>query len=158
MGNHHISPDLKECALSLWDRGWAELDICEALGISHSSLFHWRSIFNEFGSPQHPPSPLRGQTRVIMRAVINAIHLLYMNDPDMYLDEIQWWLAVHHDIAISLPALHQNLSEAGLTCKILTKIAQECDQQHRDEWRETITGNFGQTGSEFVFVDETSKN
>ena len=159
MVNRSISNDLKGCALSLYEKGWDESDICEALGVSRSSIYRWRAIFAEFGSVQKPASPLRGRTRVITRAVLDAIHLIYKDDPDTYLDEMQWWLAIHHDIAISIPALHRNLVEAGLTRKLLHKIARERDEAARDEWRNDIRQNFDAgTGDEFVFVDETSKN
>jgi transposase len=159
MVNRRISNDLKECALSLWEKGWDELDICEALGVSRASIYRWRAIFAEFGSIQKPPSPLRGRTRIITRAVLDAIHLIYKEDPDTYLDKMQWWLAVHHDIAISIPALHRNLVEAGLTRKLLHKIARERDEVAREEWRHDIRQSFEEgTGDEFVFVDETSKN
>jgi len=139
--------------------GWDELDICEALAVSRSSLHRWRNIFDEFGSVVKPPSPLRGRTRLISRAVLTSIHLIYKDDPDTYLDEIQWWLAIHHDIAISIPALHRNLTEAGLTRKLLTKLARERDEQGRQEWKDSIQNEFPNgTGSEFIFVDETSKN
>jgi hypothetical protein len=49
---------------------------------------------------------------LIRRAVLTAVYDLYD------LDELQWWLAIHHNIAILIPGLHKNLEEAGLTHKL----------------------------------------
>jgi len=158
MVNRRISNDIKEVGLSLWERGWEVLDICEALYVSRSSLYRWRGIFEEHGAVIRPPSPLKGRTRIITRAVLEAIRIVYKSDPDIYLDELQYWLAIHHDIAITVPALHQNLEDAGLTHKILHKIAAERDEVLRTEWKTNIVQNFSGTGDEFVFADEISKN
>jgi hypothetical protein len=59
--------------------------------------------------------------------VLTAVKELYENHPDTYIDELQWFLAVHHDIPISITALQENLEKAGLTRKLLHKIACERD-------------------------------
>ena len=41
MVNQRISSDLKECALTLWDRGWDYKDISDAFFVSVNSLYHW---------------------------------------------------------------------------------------------------------------------
>jgi hypothetical protein len=38
---------------------------------------------------------------IIMRAVLMAVYNIYQNNPDIYLGELVFWLAIHHDIAIS---------------------------------------------------------
>lgn len=152
-----ISTDLKECALRLWDTGWAEADICELFMVSRASLHRWRALFEEFGTVSHP-QPLRGRPRTIARAVLTAVHVLLHVHPDSYLDELVWWLAIHHDIAISRSALYKTLTQAGLTHKLLQKIASERNEGIREEWRAMVDGEFLGTGDEFVFVDETSKN
>jgi len=158
MGNRKISRDLKECALRLWELGWEELDILQGLAVSRSSLYRWRAIFEEYNDINRPPSPLRGRTRIISRAVLTAVHDIYRNDPDIYLDELVFWLAVHHDIAISKSALQKNLEEAGLTRKLLHKIAQERDEQVRQEYWDVINGELGGNSDLLVMADETSKN
>jgi transposase len=158
MVNHRISGDIKEVGLDLWEKGWDILDICKALYISCSSLYCWQKIFDKFGAVTRPPSPLWGRTRIISHAMLDAIHIIYKSNPEIYLDELQFWLTIHHDIAISVPALQQNLEDAGLTCKILHKIAAERDEVPHAEWRENITQNFSGTGDEFVFADKISKN
>lgn len=158
MTYRHISPDLKDCAPCLWNSSWDLEDVCFALGISQRSLFRWQQIFKEHGSVMRPPSPLIGRQRVITRAVLTAIYEIYSEDSDLYLDELCTLLAVQHDIIVIKATLSRNLLEAGLTRKVLHKLAVERDEELRREWREMIRDDFRGDGSEFVFVDETSKN
>lgn len=60
---------------------------------------------------------------------MQACHEIYTLNPETYLDELQWFLAIEHDIAISIPTLHLNLQKAGLTRKLLLKIASELGYQ-----------------------------
>jgi hypothetical protein len=86
------------------------------------------------------------------------VHNIYQNDPDIYLDELVFWLAVHHDITISKSALQKNLEEAGLTQKLLHKIARERDEQVWQEYWDVINGELGGNSDLLVMADETSKN
>ena len=151
---------MKKCALDLWDRGWTVEDICDTLQVSRASLYRWDAIYEEHGDVIRPPSPLIGRTRVIARAVLTAIHALYEREPDLYLDELCTFLAVEHNLIVSKSTLSHNLAQAGLTYKILHKIAIERDEQLRDEWKESLRDRtkFQGDRSEFVCVDETSKN
>lgn len=89
-----------------------------------------------------------------------AIHALYEHEPDLYLDKLCTFLAVEHNLIVSKSTLSCNLTQAGLTYKILHKIAIERDKQLRDEWKESLGDQtkFQGDGSKFVCVDETSKN
>lgn len=158
MVNRRISADLKECALKLWEAGWHLSDICYALSVSPASFYRWKLIFEEFGTITKPTSPLVGRPRFITLAALTAVKELYENHPDTYLDELQWFLAVHHDIPISIPTLQQNLEKAGLTRKLLHKIACERDVQARTNFLHAIQTEFSGTGTEFVVIDESSKN
>ncbi|KAJ7310928.1 hypothetical protein DFH08DRAFT_718376, partial [Mycena albidolilacea] len=118
---------IKECALRLWELGWDKSAIYSTLFVSQASLYQWAKIFEEFGSIT-PPSPLiKGRPRIIGLAALTAVKEIYTCHADMYLDKLQWWLAIHHNIVISTPALHETLEWAGLTRKLLHKIANEHD-------------------------------
>lgn len=104
------------------------------------------------------PSPLIGRTRIIAQATLTAIHTLYKQESDLYLNELVTFLAIEHSIIVSTSTLSQNLLEAGLTHKILHKLASECDEILWAELKQSIHENFIGNGSEFVCVDETSKN
>jgi hypothetical protein len=137
MVNRRISPDLKECTLQLWDAGWdgriyVLLSWCLVLVYftGEPSLTLWHG--------QQTPSPLKGQTRIITRAILTAVHQLYETTSDLYLDELIWWLALYHDIVISHSGLQQNLQQAGLTRKLLQKLALKRDAALRLEWKEFV--------------------
>ena len=158
MVNCRISPDLKECALHLWELGWDLKLIFDSLCVSRASMYCWRNLFAEFQADSHPQSGLVGRRCILVRAVITAIKEVYNNEADAYLDELVWWLAIHYDIAISRIALHKNLQEAGLTWKLLHKISWERDEEAQHEFMEVIHDHSTGQGEEFVFVDEMSKN
>ncbi|KAJ7716063.1 hypothetical protein B0H16DRAFT_1252663, partial [Mycena metata] len=134
-----ISRNLKDAALRLWDLGWEEDEIMRGLVVSRSSLYHWKKIFQEYGSTTRPASPLVGRPRTITRAVLTACYAIYQKEPDLYLDELRWHLAIHHDIVISISALQKNLQDVGLTRKLLHKIARERDIQQRDDYWDRAT-------------------
>ncbi|KIK73997.1 hypothetical protein PAXRUDRAFT_176939, partial [Paxillus rubicundulus Ve08.2h10] len=75
---------------------------------------------------------------------------LYAQDSNLYLDEVCIWLAIEHNITIIPSALLCNLKAAGLTQKMLQKLASECNEVH--------CADFIGDSSESVVVDETSKN
>ncbi len=160
MPYRYISPDLKECALHLWELGWTKELIVESLTISQASLYRWNDIFLEYGTVARPPESYnpRGWQRILTRSILTAIKDVYRPEADTYLDELCWWLAVEHDIVISTSALQENLQDAGLTRKLLHKIAHEQDEALQMEFRATVRDNSAGDGEEFVFLDEMSKN
>jgi transposase len=122
-----ISCDLKDAALGLWDLGWEEDEIMCGLIVSRSSLYRWKKLFEESGSTTRPPSPLVGRPRTITRAVLTTCYNIYKKQPDLYLDELRWHLAIHHNVVISISALQKNLEDVCLTSKLLHKIVRERD-------------------------------
>jgi hypothetical protein len=137
-----ISRDLKDAALRLWDLGWEEEDIIAGLVVSCASLYCWKKLFEELGNTVCLPSPLVSRPRVITRTVLTCYNI-YQKDPDIYLDELCFWLAIHHDIVITVAGLQQNLAAVGLDRKILYTIACKHDQQQRqDHWATTDTYAF----------------
>ena len=153
-----ISSDMKDCALCLWELGWSGEDVCSTLCVSQASLYRWAALFEEFSSTAAPPPPIRGRPRIIGLVAMNTIRELYARNSTVYLDKLQWHLAIFHDIAISTSALQETLERAGLTRKVLHKIAIERDEVRRAEFLHNIQHGFSGTGDEFVVVDESSKN
>ena len=58
MGNHRISPQVKELALELWIKGFSRSDVCEIFQVSAWSLYCWHKLSDNFNSVTPPPSPL----------------------------------------------------------------------------------------------------
>jgi len=160
MVNRRISPQVKELALEMWMKGFSRSDVCQIFQVSPRSLYRWRTLFDELDSVTPPPSPLLGRPCIIGLAAMTAVRRLYEKHPYTYLDELQWFLAVHHDTVVSISSLQENLEKAGLTRKLLHKIAIERDEELRARFRADIWDlrNFSGTGMEFVTVDESSKD
>lgn len=128
------------------------------LGVSRASIYRWAELLETFGSVTPPPPPIRGRPRIIGIAVMTVIKDIYACNCDDYLDKLCWHLAIFHNIAISKSAFQATLVRAGLTQKILHKIASERDKMHHAEFLHSTRTNFSGTGNEFVFIDESSKN
>jgi hypothetical protein len=73
--------------------------------------------------------------------------------PELFLDEIQEWLAVAHDTG---SALHSIIHDCGLTYKVFQRAAAERDDDWREEWMEDM--RMCHIGRQLVMVDETSKD
>ncbi|OJA18644.1 hypothetical protein AZE42_12330 [Rhizopogon vesiculosus] len=74
---------------------------------------------------------------------------------DLFLDEVCTWLAFQHNITINPSILSRNLTQTGLTQKVL---ASERDEARREDFKASLRNDFVGDGSEFVILDETSKN
>lgn len=159
MGNRKISQDFKECALHLFNSGWDPHDIKSVLLVSVPSIYQWLENFRTHGTVVRPRLAPKGPDRIITQAVLTAVQTLHVAESDLYLDELVVWLAAEHDIMISVSGLHLALKNAGLTRKLLHKIAIERDEELQAQWRDMQAGDdFLHDGSQFVCVDETSKN
>ena len=93
-----------------------------------------------------------------MCALLTACQGLFAQDSDLYIDKIITWLALVHNIEISPTTLRCNLEEAGLTWKMLHKLAAKRDEQCCEDWKDLIVQEFLPDSSQLVFVDKTSKN
>jgi transposase len=151
-----ISPDIKERALWLWDNGYVKEDICTILGVSVSSLNRWRDNLENYNSVVPPPNPRQGRLRILKPDMTHDLYTLLEEAPELYLDEIQEWLAAAHNIGISVSALHENLVDAGITYKLLRKAAAERDEDARQHFRDHAKNHW--TANQLVFVDESSKD
>jgi hypothetical protein len=84
------------------------------------------------------------------------LYTLLQEAPEMYLSEIQDWIALAFEVHISRAALHQNICNAGITFKLLRRAAAERDEDLRQEWKLEVNAHF--MASQMVFIDETSKD
>jgi hypothetical protein len=98
---------------------------------------------------QCPPRILNGD-------MTHDLYTLLEEAPEMYLSEIQDWIALTYEVHISRAALHQNIRNTGITFKLLRRAAAERDEDFRQEWKQDINEHF--TASQMIFIDETSKD
>lgn len=152
----HISKDLKERALWLIAHGYAPEDICDIFDISQRSITRWKQNDRLYGSVIPPPNPMQSRPRILNGDMTHDLYTLLEEAPEMYLSEIQDWVALTYEVQISRTALHMNIRDAGITFKLLHKAAAERDEDLRQEWMQDVNTHF--VASQMVFVDETSKD
>jgi hypothetical protein len=95
--------DIKNRALFLFENGYIPEDICELLGISERSFRRWKRNQLEFGSVILVPhtDPLdQGRPRILNADMTHDLITLSGEVPYMFLDEIQDWFAIVHDVKI----------------------------------------------------------
>jgi transposase len=152
----NISKDLKERALWLISHEYAPEDICELFDISQRSITRWKQNDRIHGSIVPPPNPSQCRPRILNTDMTHDLYTLLQEAPEMYLSEIQDWVALAYETHISRTALHMNIRDAGISYKLLRRAAAERDEDLRQEWMEDVNAHF--MASQMVFVDETSKD
>jgi len=153
---HHISKDLKEQALWLILHGYAPEDICELFDISQRSIARWKQNNRLYGSVIPPPNPMQCPPRILNGNMMHDLYMLLEEASEMYLSEIQDWIALTHEVHISKAALHLNICDAGISFKLLHRAAAEHDEDFQQEWKQDANTHF--TALQMIFVDETSKD
>lgn len=107
MVHHHISSGLKEHTLQLLERD-IPVEVAYLLGMSTSSIMRWHANYENHGSVA-PPKHLRGCPCLLKPHILAELCQLIEDKPTLYLDELRDWLAIYHDLPISILALHENL-------------------------------------------------
>ena len=151
-----ISKDVKERVLWLIDHQYAPDDICEIFGISARSIRRWKANYRIHGSVAPPPTLLRGQPRILNADMTHDLNTLLLEAPELYLDEIQDWLAVSYQHCVSKSTLFRHIRDAGMTFKLLRRAAAERDDELRQDWMNDVNTHF--VASQMIFVDESSKD
>jgi len=75
------------------------------------------------GSVIPPHNPLQGHPPALNAEQRNGLFNVLDQAPELFLDEIQDWMALHHDTVISITSLHWVIQDAGLSLKMLHKAA-----------------------------------
>jgi transposase len=124
----HISKDLKEHVLWLILHGYAPEDICELIDISQRSITRWKHNDCIYGSVIPPPNPMQSHPCILNGNMTHNLYMLLEEAPEMYLSEIQDWIALAHEVHISRAALHLNIHDARITFKLLCRAVAEHDE------------------------------
>ena len=130
--------------------------VISVLGISARSFWRWRHNLRVHGSVTVPRSYKQGRPRYLTATASADLYNLLNDCPSLYLDEIQHWLIVAHDVAMARTTLHYNLIDLGLSYKKLRKAAAQRDEVAREAFRQYAAANW--VANQLVFVDETSKD
>ncbi|KAF8234698.1 hypothetical protein L208DRAFT_1260347, partial [Tricholoma matsutake] len=98
----------------------------------------------------------QGRPRILTADQTKELVSTLQDSPEMYLDEIQDWIAVTHDTGMSQTALHVLIRDAGLTYKMLRKAAAESDEEARQKWQDFIHDHL--VAMMIITIDESSKD
>lgn len=149
----HHDPGIKQRALWLCDAGHSIEDVAAIMGVTPKSIHRWTDNYRTFGSVQRP-AYRPGRPRAIDAAIELSIIEYFRIRPTAYLAEVKDYLAIAHDVSVSLSTLHSTLIRLGLSRKVALKPAMERDEELRCAWREEMVERF--TSDQLVFGDETS--
>jgi transposase len=152
----HISKELKERALWLISDGYAPEDICKLFDISQRSVSRWKQNDHLYGTIIPPPNPIQCCPRILNSDMMHDLYTLLQKASEMYLCEIQDWIALAFEVHISRVALHQNIHDTGITFKLLRRAAAEHNEDLQQEWKQEVNAHF--MASQMVFINETSKD
>ena len=109
-----------------------------------------------YGSVISPHAPLQGCLSALNAEQRNDLFNVLGQALEMFLDEIQDWMALHHDTAISITSLHLVIHDAGLSLKMLHKAASERDEVAQEKFRTYMQGHL--VAEQVITVDELSKD
>ena len=151
-----ISKDIKDRAIDLHYQGLIPQDICDLLGISSRSLSRWRHNQETHGSTLPPPTHTAGRPRILNGEQVLSICEQLNRAPEMYLDEIQDWIALTMQTSVSKSALSELIRDAGYSFKMLHKAASERDEEERAIFRDWARDFV--TAEMVVTADESSKD
>lgn len=112
--------DLRWAVVFMYWSGHSVRRIARLIHRSRRTVGRWIGLYVTTGAP----GPKRrgqfntGPSRHLAGSVGAALYELLMDEPDLYLDELQAWLQNAHGVTISVPALCQYLlQDLGLTTK-----------------------------------------
>ena len=151
-----ISKDVRDQAVNLWYQGLIPRDICDLLGISSRSLSRWRRNQETHGFTLPPLTYMAGRPRILNGEQVLSICEQLDKAPEMYLDEIQDWIALTMETSISRSALSELIQDAGYSFKMLHKAASERDEEERATFRDWARDFV--TMEMVVTADESSKD
>ncbi|KAJ3720299.1 hypothetical protein C8R42DRAFT_722023 [Lentinula raphanica] len=121
----HISVDIKERALWLREQGYIDDKIAHLLGISTRSIQRWNQNFNAYGSVVAPYHVGRGRPSELDTEIREDLVTLAAESPELFLDEIQEWITIAHNVAISHSCLCEILQDCAISYKRLRRAAAE---------------------------------
>ena len=105
---------MKERVLWLISHEYVPEDVVELFDISQRSVARWRQNNRLYGSVIPPPNPMQCRPRILNADMTHDLYTLLEEAPEMYLSEIQDWIALTHEVHISKSELHDNIRDADI--------------------------------------------
>ena len=108
--------EIKERAVFILNQGFLSMEeVADIIGCSTRSLRRWLSNMEEYGDVLPPRNLLQGRPRILSTDQMTDVLAAIDDDPSMLLQEIQEWIAIHFDLAISISSIHRNLVNCAYT-------------------------------------------
>ena len=122
--------------------GASTVEIVDALKVSKWTVNNYRRNIDAFGVPVPPPSATPHRPTKIHVATEEAMVDLLKANPQMYLDEIQDWLANEWDIDVSVPTVQRCVMRLNCTRRRTERINPDQDPQLRALWLYKIASQY----------------
>lgn len=151
-----IDKQIKERSIWLRENDFDIEDVQDIMGVSSRSVYRWISHLEDYGSVIPPHNPLQGSQSTLTAEEMDHLLSFSRDHPEAYLDEIQLWAALEHDICLSVPRIDAILRSCGFTYKKLRQPAAERDEQLRSHFRDFCDANI--TASMIVAIDESFRD
>ena len=153
-----FSEDLKARVANLYSQGGTTMrEIADLFDLSLGTVHNIvaRHQQSELGrvTVSHTPGP-PGRRRAINKIDTLFIQELIEARPSIYLDELQYKLAVARDIHVSIATISRTLSRMGLTRKAVSRRASERNDSVRVLWEFQMAQYTNP--DMFVFLDESA--
>lgn len=142
--------------MDLIGRGLAQEEIADLLHVSVRSIQRWEHNQDIYDSVIPPTLLPQGCPCILPYEVLDTLHVLLGAEPSTYLMEMQNWLTMEHNIALSLSAIQKNLTQFGLMHKKLTTLAKERNDNRQEEWMMFVNTHF--FDHQIVCMDESYKD
>ncbi|KAK4691368.1 hypothetical protein P7C70_g9364, partial [Phenoliferia sp. Uapishka_3] len=151
-----IQDQIRERVVALAARGTLEpSEIQDLLGIKKTAYYKILATEEATGSSSRPEvTSVLGRPRNITTEELDYICALYKDYPDLYLDEVRYYLGQVFGTYHPISTLHRAIEELKLTRKKLKIVARQRDEEERALFDALKAQWFGR---ECVWTDETAR-
>lgn len=137
-------------------QGEGVVAVMDLLDVSHSSLKRWRRNIMNYNDVIPPHNPLQGRPRTLTADQLDDLLVAVTEEPSIYLDELQTWMAFQHDVALTQSRYDSLIRECGFSFKQLRKSASERNPELRAHFHTWCNHNL--TARMIITTDESSKD
>ncbi|KAJ3848697.1 hypothetical protein EV368DRAFT_76095 [Lentinula lateritia] len=127
MPNRRIPPEVKHCAINLYDRGVLDLSkIFDCVGFSERTFYRVLACWRETGDViPHKYDLTTGHPRAMLYDDIDYLLCLVRHKSNYFLDELLFLLEENRFISLHYSTIMQELSRCNISLKKLRRIARE---------------------------------
>lgn len=124
-------------------------------GIARSCIYNKRLSWELFGTPNPPPSVLRGRPARLNNEQVDRLLEYLDGQPSAYLDEMAWFLFDEYDVAVGPTVIWRSLRERKWSRKVTKQRARAQDPELRALWQ---ARRLGWRVDRICCVDESASN